>query len=406
VNATPRILRIGLIGPDRTQPCGIADYTGRLAAALARKSDLVFAPFRDALADGRLDGRAILVQYERSLLAPPALPGADRFLSALAGRHPGRVFVVPHEVYREDPFAFPFAELRADFPPLLWLKRLRYRWLHRGYAAEKRLQAHGYHAHRVIPLSMPGAEILRPLAGSKVLDPIPLAFFTPPQADFPPQSPDIQSDLHPGLPPLEPPRRETYFTRPATVVIGIFGFLNRSLDYASALDLLVGMDTGVCLLLLGGPRPEAGGDSRRAGPEPLLMQGLAQGRAQGLAQAIAARGLQGRVQVTGFLPEPSLDAHLRLCDAYLCPMRFKSNSSSLLNLLHLGKPIFASDLPLTRYLKAQGAPLQLYADREGLRQAMATALSGSAPALANRYPWDFEAVADAYLRVLAPAALA
>jgi glycosyltransferase involved in cell wall biosynthesis len=378
------IPRIGLIGPDRTQPCGIADYTGRLADALALKSDLAFAPFRSALSDSRLDGRPILVQYERSLLSPPSLPGADRFLSALARRHPGRVFVVPHEVYDRDPFAFPYADLRSAFLPLLWMKRLRYRWSHRAYAAEKRLQARAYHAHRVIPLSAPGAEILLPLAGSKVLEPIPLAFFTPPI----PAGASTRRESDPS----DPPRREAFFPSPPRAVIGIFGFLNPGSDYASALDMLAGLDAGACLLLLGGPRREAG--------EAPGSSGLSAPRTR-LAQAIAARGLQGRVHVTGFLPEASLDGHLRLCDAFLCPMRFKSNSSSLLNLIHLGKPILASDLPLTRYLKAQGAPLELYADAEGLRRAMAAALSGAAPAPPNRYPWDFGAVAEAYLRAVA-----
>ncbi|HKP98130.1 MAG TPA: hypothetical protein VJ385_20540, partial [Fibrobacteria bacterium] len=165
-------LRIGLIGPDRTQPCGIADYTARLAVALAGKCDLVSVPFREALADPRLAAcRGILVQYERSLVAADG--GGGGFLARLAARHPGRVFVVPHEVYDRDPFAFSYADLRSAFPLLLWLKRLRYLWLHRGYAAEKRLQARGYRAHRVIPLSGPGAEILRraagPAGGGKVL---------------------------------------------------------------------------------------------------------------------------------------------------------------------------------------------------------------------------------------------
>jgi hypothetical protein len=45
----PPLLRIGLIGPDRSQPCGIADYTARLAHALAGRCELVFVPFRNAL---------------------------------------------------------------------------------------------------------------------------------------------------------------------------------------------------------------------------------------------------------------------------------------------------------------------------------------------------------------------
>lgn len=358
-------LRIGLIGPDRTQPCGIADYTSRLAAALAGKCDLAFVPFRDAFADSRLAGcSGILVQYERSLMPPPTREGD--FLAALSARHPDRVFVVPHEVYDRDPFAFPYAGLRSRFPPLLWLKRLRYLRLHRDYAAEKRLQARGYGAHRVIPLSGPGAEILRGVAGDKVLDPVPHAFYAPPES----------GEAQGGT-----PGRDAFFPVPPKALLGIFGFLNPGLDYGAALDLLAGLDPGVCLLILGGPRGEKAGEV-------------------GLDREVAARGLQARVRVTGYLPEAGLAAHLRLCDAFLCPMRFKSNSGSLLHLLHLGRPIIVSDLPLTRYLRDQGAPLQLYAGPGEMRMQVEAALSGAAPAQANRYPWDFDAVAEAYLRIL------
>src|SRR3954467_12085038 len=97
---------IVLIGPDQTQPCGIADYTARLSAAMARHCNLVFLPFRQAL-QSDLPGKctAILVQYERTLV-----PTAD-FLAKLCAKYPAKVFLVPHEVYDEDPFAFPYANL-------------------------------------------------------------------------------------------------------------------------------------------------------------------------------------------------------------------------------------------------------------------------------------------------------
>ena len=363
----PSRLRLGLVGPDLAQPCGIADYTARLAQALAESCDLAFVPFRDALTDPRLPHcMAILVQYERSLVPDGG------FLDRLGARFPGRVYVVPHEVYAEDPFAFPYAGLRASFPPLLWLKRWRYRRSHRAYAEEKRLQARGYGAHRVIPLSGPGAEILRALAGGKVLDTVPLAY------------PDLASPSQEASMPGGGPAPEARFPVRPKAVLGIFGFLNPGLDYASVLDLLARLDPGVGLLILGGAR--GGGD--------------AQSR---LEAAIAERGLQDRARVTGFLPEASLQANLRLCDVFLCPMRFKSNSSSVAHLFGLGKPILATELPLTRFLQDQGAPIELYAGPEELRSKADAALSGALPARANRYPWDFRAVADAYLRILGAA---
>lgn len=374
------LLRIGLVGPDQTQPCGIADYTARLREALAEKCDLDFVPFREALRTGALAGcRAILVQYERTLVPDPD------FLRKLADRHPGRVHVVPHEVYAEDPFAFPYAELRSAILPLLWLKRLRYRLTHRGYASEKRLQADAYGAHRVIPLSGPGADLLRAQAGDRIMDPVPHAFFPPPESDAVPTAP-----LRAGLFPAE-----------VESVIGIFGFLNPGLDYASALDLIAALGGSVGLLIVGGPRGSAADQGAAGAPKdgPLKVR-LDGPVGRWLAEEVEIRRLQGRVRVTGYVPEAALAPHLRLCDLFLAPLRFKSNSGSLLHLVGMGRPILASDLPLTRYLRDQGAPLELYKDAADLLTMARMALRPDHAVPPNRYPWSFPAVADAYLRIL------
>lgn len=374
------LLRIGLVGPDQTQPCGIADYTARLREAMAGKCDLAFVPFREALLSGALAGcRAILVQYERTLVPDPD------FLRKLADRHPGRVHVVPHEVYAEDPFAFPYAELRSAILPVLWLKRLRYRWTHRGYAREKRLQADAYGAHRVIPLSGPGAEILRMLAGDRIMDPVPHAFYIPPESRAP-------------VPPA--PSRAGFFPAEVESVIGIFGFLNPGLDYAAALDLLGALGGSVGLLILGGPRGASAEQGAPAAPSAPIASPQTGPVVKWLKEAVENRGLEDRVRVTGYIPESALAAHLLLCDMFLAPLRFKSNSGSLLHLVGMGRPILASDLPLTRYLRDLGAPLELYKDADGLLEMARTALRPGRAAPPNRYPWDFPAVADAYLRVL------
>jgi hypothetical protein len=84
-------------------------------------------------------------------------------------------------------------------------------------------------------------------------------------------------------------------------------------------------------------------------------------------------------------------------------MRFKSNSGSLLHLFHLVRPILAPDLPLTRWLKAQGAPIDLYADATGLRAKVSACLAGASVAIPNHYAWDFPAAARAYLRAMGAA---
>lgn len=351
--------KIGLVGPDRTQPCGIADYVERLAAALAAECESAFVPFREALAAPVLrECRAILVHYERTLVPAPD------FLRRLGARYPGKVYVVPHEVYGEDPFAFPYASLRSAFLPALWLKRARYRWRHRDFAREIRLQAAGYHAHRVIPLSGPNAALLRERAPGRVLDPVPHAFYVPPET-------------------APPPGRLGLFPRGPRAILGLFGFLNPSLDYSQVFALLAGLDPGTALLILGGPR----------NGEDLKVR---------LEREAAASGISERVRITGWLPPEQVGPHLRLCDLFLAPMRFKSNSGSLLHLFHLGRPILAADLPLTRWLKEEGAPLDLYRDAEELRALASAYLAGEAQPPRNRYRWDFPAVARAYLSAMGP----
>jgi glycosyltransferase involved in cell wall biosynthesis len=353
-------LRIGLVGPDQTQPCGIADYTARLALSLGTKCDLVFVPFRNALNHSALANcQAILVQYERSLV-----PDSD-FLLRMSEAFPKRIFVVPHEVYSEDPFAYPYALVKSSFPLLHFLKRLRYRWRHRQYAREKYLQQKAYWAQGVFPLSGPGAEILQPLAGPKLLPTIPLAFFLPPE--------NASGKIHLS--------REGFFPQGVTTILGLFGFLNPGVDYAQVMDLLAKMDPRVCLLIIGGSRE---GGQEISSPE----------------SDASKRGLAGRVRVTGYLPESELASHLQLCDLFLCPMRFKSNSSSLLNLIHLRKPILVSDLPLSQFLKAQGAPLELFSSSEELISKVSGVLAGTLQPLPNRYPWSFDKVAEAYIQAL------
>jgi hypothetical protein len=379
--------RIGLVGPDRAQPCGIAEYAERLAAALAGLCDLVSVPYRDALAGTALaECRAILAHYERSLV-----PDADYTLR-LGRRFPGRVFLVPHEVYEADPFAFPYAALASAFPPALWAKRALYRWRHRDYAREQRLQKSGYGAHRVIPLSGPNADILRARAPGKVLDPVPLACYAPPEGTLLrdgagpfPEGPLYGGPASHGASPGgtlsgTPPAPGLLPRRPRAV-IGIFGFLNPATDYSLAFDLLAALDPGVSLLIMGGSR---------TGPD-------ARPRLEGEA---AARGLGTRVRITGWLPPQQVDAHLGLCDLFLAPLRFKSNSASLLRLLRLGKPILAADLPLTRWLRSEGAPLDLFGDARQMREIAAAYLEGRAHPPANRYPWDFPSVAKAYLEAM------
>jgi hypothetical protein len=78
-------------------------------------------------------------------------------------------------------------------------------------------------------------------------------------------------------------------------------------------------------------------------------------------------------------------------------MRFKSSSASVLQLFGQGKPILVPDLPLTRYLKDEGAPLDLYRGPGDLLDRVREIAAGRRGAPADRYRWDAAAVAEAYL---------
>lgn len=364
----PEPPRLALVGPAEGRPCGIGDYVRRLEPALARRSRLLRTDYEGALSDPGTDAcRALLVHYERSLVPGPG------FLRALSARHPGKVFIVPHEVYPEDPFAFPYAGLRSSFPPLLWLKRIRWRWRHREYARERALQAHGYHSHRVVPVSREGGEILRAAAAgpdlaARILPPIPVARVEPPVPGSSPST--ARSPLFPDRP---------------KAIAGVFGFLNPGLDYGSAFDLVEAFGGGLGLALLGGDR---------AG-HPM---------AAGLAAEAARRGIASRVRITGWLPEDDLAGRLSECDFFLSPMRFKSSSASVLQLFGQGKPILVPELPLTRYLKDEGAPIDMYGGPGELLGLAREAVEGRREAPSDRYRWDIDAVAEAYIDAMLSAA--
>lgn len=393
MESSPARPGIGLVGPAPDQPCGIADYVRRLEPALAARCRLIRVSFQEALTEPALDGcRAILVHYERGLVPAPD------YLARLAERHPGKILVAPHEVYGEDPFAFPYSAIRSPFPPLLWLKRLRYRLRHREYAREKGLQRKGYHAARVIPLSREGGEILRSVAAgpdiaSRILPPVPVARFDLPVPSLGALDRSLRPSLFPGQP---------------KAVVGIFGFLNPGLDYGSAFDLIASSGGEMGLVLLGGERigyhaqgadsgTRGGGASIREGGLPIRESGLPIREA--LEKEVIRRGIADRVRITGYLEEKSLADHLAICDLFLCPMRFKSSSASILQLFRQGKPILVPALPLTAYLRDEGAPLDLYSSQDELRELAAAILEGRHRIPEDRYPYDFPAVAEAYLKI-------
>ncbi len=355
-----------LIGPGQDQPCGIADYTARLFSALQVLTPTFFLPFEKVFScDEIKSASAILVQYECGLM-----PSSD-FMFRLGKQFPAKVYVVPHEVYEEDPFAFPYGNLSANNVFILILKKILYRLRHSDYNQEKILQANGYFSHKVIPLSEISAKILQmenKLNGvSNILLSIPLAL------------PNLVSETKALV--IAKNFQEKRNIKQTKFIVGIFGFLNPANDYATVFQAMhmVGEDIG--LLIIGGDRANS----------HLQIA---------LQEQILTEGLESRISISGYIPEADLAEYFSFCHAFICPFKFKSNTASALHLFTLGKPIFATNLPITQYLKEQGAPLLLYQNVQELSLILQAMIEGEITVKPNHYSWDFSKVAQAYVRAM------
>ncbi len=348
--------RLIVVGPEPGNRCGITDYIYRLLPALEAQASVVYRNYSEALEEVKT-GRyaALLVHYERSLVPNP------NTLRVLGNSHPG-MFVVPHEVYEEDPFAFRRSELKP-IPGLFWAQKGFYRWRHRAYSQEVDLQNQGYYARGIFPLNQPAFDILNKRHLGALCSPIHLASFPPLK---PPSPPELRNSLFPNSHPQR--------------ILGIFGFLTATNDYGMVLDTLT-LNENMALLVLGGER---------------LRQGL-EARFQA---EVRIRGLSERVILTGFIPEEELHAYLMVPDAFVFPARFKSSSGSLLRLFHLGKTIFATDLPLTRDVAKQGGPLHLFRNPKEFQALIQQWRKGSLALSPNNYPYTLEFVAQAYVKAM------
>jgi glycosyltransferase involved in cell wall biosynthesis len=353
---------IGLIGPGDRERCGVRDYVLALKQHLQNIIHVHYATYYSALSDEQIsqcDG--VILHYESAYFPDTKL------LGQLNRKCNNRLYVVPHEVYREDPFAFPYAKLTGRFWIDLKCRQLLYKWRHLPYLREKRLQKAGYHARGVIPLSNVNCQILQEAGCPNLQTVIPHAFYASPETVITEKAILLQQlDIK---------------LKNQDWIGGIFGFLSPSNDYKCPLDALCQMKNKPSLLISGGEKAR-------------------DGQVERLQNAISTRGLEDFIRLTGFISEKQMSDFFSLCDFFVCPFRFRSNSGSLLRLLSLGKPVIAADIELTRELKSQGAPLYCYRSVEQLRVLMEKVVSGNLPKLDNRYAFDFNRVADMYVHRL------
>jgi glycosyltransferase involved in cell wall biosynthesis len=345
-------LSLVLVGPRSDRPCGILDYVQHLAPELARLAPLTVCDYEESLKIAAIASpkMAFLVHFERS-----RVPGHN-FLRRLAALVGDRLFVVPHEVYQNDPFAFPMNQLMGSWPVLV-MKRLLYRWRHQSWFRELDLQAHGYYAKAVFPLTESAAAILQERAA-------PSAFYVVPLARLPATREMASEKIWPQL----------------RFVWGLIGFLTPNNDYETLLQSLLQLpDQG--LVLLGGER------------DPNFPQ------TQKWKARIQALGLESRVYWTGYIAESEWPRFLGAVDGFVAPFKHRSASASLFLAMQTTKPILASDISLTQEMVSLGAPLHLVASHEWV-EAMSRASSPGWASPPDTYSWTYARVAQAYWQTM------
>jgi glycosyltransferase involved in cell wall biosynthesis len=142
-------------------------------------------------------------------------------------------------------------------------------------------------------------------------------------------------------------------------VVTIFGFLARRKGYEVALEALARLPADVHLLIAGDAHPADPGDPRGW-----------------LREAIAARGLEERVRLAGYVPDEALPELMAASDLVLAPFTAMSASASLHLALAHGRPVLASDLEANRALPC--VALFPAGDAEALSGAVAELLASPA----------------------------
>ncbi|HTE16889.1 MAG TPA: glycosyltransferase family 4 protein, partial [Armatimonadota bacterium] len=164
-------------------------------------------------------------------------------------------------------------------------------------------------------------------------------------------------------------------------ILTIFGYVTPEKGYDTALAALAELPPPVKLLIAGGTRVEH---------ERAYMDSL--------QEDIRARGLSGRVAITGYLEEPELAAAMAVSDLVLVPHTVANGSYSVMIALGYGKAVLASDLACFREIHEQGGGVELFeagderslAERLGFLLASASArkaLAGMAAEYAASRSW-------------------
>jgi glycosyltransferase involved in cell wall biosynthesis len=385
----PRLLV--LVGPPDDIPCGIRDYVRRLGEAFADDRNLQVTDYtgawllapenqnRHGASSSAVTPKSaqerpvdLLVHYERSRV--PSSDYLAELAQALRTRgDSSRLFVVPHEVYARDPYAFDIEALTGP-RPLRALKRALYWWRHRPWYREIALQQAGYHAHGIFALNGVAAQILRERQASSSR---PILVLVIPHARLEAWHNQPVTAKAPGEAPGET------LTSPAvnrpeglTWLWGLTGFLSASNDYASVFAALRDLPQHG-LVLYGGTSPA----------QAALKSHL--------ENEIKTLGLASRIFWHGYVPESQWQAAFAKVDGFVAPWKFRSATGSLFMALATGKPTLVTDLPLAREMLTQGAGIVTVGENRWAETLSAVA-EGRISCPRDQYPWSYAAVARAY----------
>ncbi len=301
-------MKIGWIYPHRER-CGIARYAMNYAEALGTIEPVHhinpdwFLKDRNRLRSTLEECDIVHLQYDTIAF----MKGKTDFLRPLMKAIRVPTVVSLHEVYQENPQVFPRSALRGN-PLTLALKKLRWDQAH---PVEKILRSHltaAFHARHLLVHHQYHRKLLitNGISESMItIQPMPVHR-------------------------VQPPTPFTYASD-TPLRLGGHGFIQSAYDFDLLFSTLGHLHIPWQFTWIGG--------TRTADQEPLHQQ---------LLQRIDNLGWSNRFAITGWIDEQTLPERLDGVDCMLALFKHRSSSASISRMLSYGKPVIATDLPMTR----------------------------------------------------------
>lgn len=295
-------MKISWIFP-QTEQCGIAIYSRNYCNALKHLVDIrMLAPsefimngthFIDSLNETDL----IHIQYEPSFF----FNGNACYYKKLVTAIKKPIVVSLHEVYKEDPHAFPRSQIRGIFRPL---KLLRYDFNHPFQTAYKKHLKKMFYANSILVHHNYQASILE----NSGIDKKHIHVFNHPIK----LTENISTELQNGV-----------------LHMGMTGFINPDYDYELLFTILENIDIEWKFSWIGGLRTHE--------HQQLLNS---------ILSTIEKRNWQNKFVVTGWVSASEQTRQIASLDCALALFKNRSTSSSVSCILGALKPIISTQLPL------------------------------------------------------------